>query len=205
MIAAAWIQRKNLPRSRGGVSNSSSLRLSQSGSSPLTRGCFQSNTRGATGLKIFPAHAGVFLSLKKFFDIVFHLPRSRGGVSEKQQHLRAMQPSSPLTRGCFLATMAKTRAYVIFPAHAGVFPRRPPAFKCRAHLPRSRGGVSCVTACKAEKILSSPLTRGCFLRMGGKALVKSIFPAHAGVFPCLFSSATVRTYLPRSRGGVSRL
>ncbi len=151
-------------------------------SSPRTRGCSQQGAGAPDGDDLFPAHAGVFPSLRRSASSRHSLPRARGGVPGEL--LLPLPPpcSSPRTRGCSRTACGARRPGPLFPAHAGVFPRS------WLHQPIG--------------IRSSPRTRGCSLgeRVAGAAA--ALFPAHAGVFPptarCCGSART----LPRARGGV---
>ena len=115
-------RRRSLPRIRGGVSAS----LSTSGkifpSSPHTRGCFHFDDKAAALTAVFPAYAGVFLSIVFMSSFSQGLPRIRGGVSSTLQQPCAFFGSSPHTRGCFSRSAPRSGAHEVFPAYAGVFP-----------------------------------------------------------------------------------
>ena len=70
-----------LPRIRGGVSIVGVHWLTPVVSSPHTRGCFPDGKAALPGRGVFPAYAGVFLTLQIAKPEKFGLPRIRGGVS----------------------------------------------------------------------------------------------------------------------------
>ncbi len=111
------------------------------------------------------------------------LPRTRGGIS--RQHNQSIDHTK------------------LFPAHAGVFPKRTFFGPSAGSLPRTRGGISGNLPHSFHANLSSPHTRGYF-RLGNRLRVHiGLFPAHAGVFPVKLSSLSSKGALPRTRGGIS--
>ena len=166
------------------------------------RGCFLFGISPSGFNAVFPAHAGVFLGHALRRDWAPSLPRACGGVSVNGVHGGCPLASSPRMRGCFLRSLWRKDSRPVFPAHAGVFPRRttPPPPPC---LPRACGGVSIAKAPKAAKPVSSPRMRGCFPRQRGSGRRKGVFPAHAGVFPKLIVRIVGYACLPRACGGVS--
>ena len=110
--------------------------------------------------------------------------------------------SSPRTRGCSHARQERPPWESVFPAHAGVFPDN----RCRVagerRLPRARGGVPGLGVPVYKAAPSSPRTRGCSHGTHTPLVTLSVFPAHAGVFPCWSSGASSGICLPRARGGV---
>ena len=70
-----------LPRLRGGVSETKAAATVIEGSSPPTRGCFFPANAIQTRSVVFPAYAGVFLSIPAVTRSHSSLPRLRGGVS----------------------------------------------------------------------------------------------------------------------------
>ena len=131
------------------------------------------------------------------------LPRTRGGVSQGGDSQVLGRVSSPHTRGCFCGLALQPNFGKVFPAHAGVFLRFFIHSRFLICLPRTRGGVSIQWQPVADLVVSSPHTRGCFLKSGREALAPRVFPAHAGVFPTFRGTARWMPCLPRTRGGVS--
>ncbi len=78
-----WVNRCEpcLPRVRGGVSKDQQANLFSMVSSPRARGCFYNLFTFPITLSVFPACAGVFLSLSGLKPRLMGLPRVRGGVS----------------------------------------------------------------------------------------------------------------------------
>ena len=174
---------------------------------------------------VFPASAGVFLSLALASRNSKGLPRLGGGVSSAQTTYVFGAVSSPPRRGCFLQEVIDARARNVFPASAGVFPwsaRRRRGTFC---LPRLGGGVSRGRHGQENGRTSSPPRRGCFLhRHGIRSASRSspprrgcfsesvktvhggaVFPASAGVFRVRHRRSAIRPRLPRLGGGVSSI
>ena len=91
----------------------------------------------------------------------------------------------------------------LFPAHAGVFPKRIVIDSGMEPLPRARGGISSYLSNARRNGVSSPRTRGYFLESVRRPRHYRLFPAHAGVFPCGKRSCGAARALPRARGGIS--
>ena len=113
-----------LPRACGGVSTRTSSRKRPTRSSPRMRGCFYVTVGEVPPAQVFPAHAGVFLSACVLPTFNESLPRACGGVSLSTSMLARLSTSSPRMRGCFHHRVSGHRCVHVFPAHAGVFPRR---------------------------------------------------------------------------------
>ena len=111
--------------------------------------------------------------------------------------------SSPRTRGYFRDGAAGLSLQRLFPAHAGVFPGLASCWAAGWPLPRARGGISMSVTGRLACILSSPRTRGYFRFRQALRASRSLFPAHAGVFPEKFHYTTEHGALPRARGGIS--
>ena len=192
-----------LPRARGGVSVPHRVATSSGTSSPRTRGCFHDYTRRHVSRHVFPAHAGVFPRLHAASCVSPRLPRARGGVSCRCGSGRLHRRSSPRTRGCFHELLDAVVTIVVFPAHAGVFPFTSGDSLTPLGLPRARGGVSLPLSIRLAEQGSSPRTRGCFPDRMDRNRGVPVFPAHAGVFPCVRTTPPSDLGLPRARGGVS--
>ena len=111
-----------LPRARGGVSDVDFSAVESGRSSPRTRGCFHKNVVNVKYIMVFPAHAGVFLHQDHVNINLKGLPRARGGVSCAVRLNDPYFQSSPRTRGCFFQSRIAHLFFLVFPAHAGVFP-----------------------------------------------------------------------------------
>ena len=74
---------KSLPRIRGGVSLHDTGEEFAEKSSPHTRGCFLLYRTARSRAAVFPAYAGVFLSVERIGLLLVSLPRIRGGVSAR--------------------------------------------------------------------------------------------------------------------------
>ena len=107
-------------------------------------------------------------------------PRSRGENVTTVTKARAIEGSSPLTRGKRQKWSVVRIARRLIPAHAGKTAFTDDADLSRAAHPRSRGENSLLTPMLSDKYGSSPLTRG---KPGIDSLVNGggrLIPAHAG-------------------------
>ena len=153
---------RSLPRTGGGVSEADEISITLKESSPHGRGCFQVAFLDVGADVVFPARAGVFLSIEQKNNLKLSLPRTGGGVSAWLKLMKEDPESSPHGRGCFQVQVSNKSASDVFPARAGVF-LIDPKCRCRAgRLPRTGGGVSFCRILKFMGNLSSPHGRGCF-------------------------------------------
>ena len=138
---AEWTSRQRAhPRSRGENLSLSWSRLSDRGSSPLTRGKPWTQMRAA-------------------HDTMAH-PRSRGENHPAPRGPRALVGSSPLTRGKLIWPTSGPLCYGLIPAHAGkTVADAARASRWWAH-PRSRGENDPGSTQPERLMGSSPLTRG---------------------------------------------
>ncbi|BAQ21100.1 hypothetical protein cgR_6038 [Corynebacterium glutamicum R] len=155
---------RSLPllRTRGGISQGTPCRRRASCSSPHTRRYFLPKVEKIKCINLFSAHAEVFPEYGNQFDAWGALLRTRGGISSKMLHYATLFNSSPHTRRYFLRPCYLGRWFVLFSAHAEVFPigRNWPSF-ARALL-RTRGGISSYYTWLRPSSRSSPHTRRYF-------------------------------------------
>ena len=111
---------------------------------------------------VFPAHAGVFLEEIRAKTHGHSLPRACGGVSVSEAHAKPCLTSSPRMRGCFSEHHVFLLFKSVFPAHAGVFPKKRSKRSFSRSLPRACGGVSGDQRSGPTASTSSPRMRGCF-------------------------------------------
>ncbi len=166
---------------------SASNAAGQEVSSPRTRGCSRLPVGDGHVAGVFPAHAGLFLGPVVRAMATPCLPRARGAVPGLGVESGALLESSPRTRGCSRARRRSVCRELVFPAHAGLFPKLTTNRAGATGLPRARGAV--------------PNPNMSSVRRNEYASPK-IFPAHAGLFPTRPSGRTSRRCLPRARGAV---
>ena len=109
---------------------------------------------------------------------------------------------SPLTRGCSSPPPVSPPPVSVFPAHAGMFLRGSVPQTRHARFPRSRGDVPSFENSRALPNTFSPLTRGCSSLYPAKRNSRTVFPAHAGMFPVIDLEPGHLLRFPRSRGDV---
>ena len=168
------------PRSRGENTRTRTAGISQSGSSPLTRGKLRRLGRSRAGPGLIPAHAGKTAASAAATLLWRAHPRSRGENTDGAQCPCISDGSSPLTRGKPCSGMPVGVGSGLIPAHAGKTltwrgrRARPGA------PPRSRGeniGLSAPPCCVTG---SSPLTRGKQVVEHDNLRECGLIPAHAG-------------------------
>jgi hypothetical protein len=200
---ARWGTHRTLPRTRGGIS----MRFAQSSryffSSPHARGYFRQDRGQPEHQQLFPARAGVFPARRSRPARWRSLPRTRGGISMVVRETGKRYDSSPHARGYFRARRARWLPGRLFPARAGVFPRRGRTHPGAAPLPRTRGGISDVGGVVKVVQDSSPHAWGYFHPPRTQLPRDQLFPARAGVFPPRGTGPPCPSPLPRPRGGIS--
>ena len=188
------------PRSRGENQGENIVNLSKQGSSPLTRGKPHGLGQVLPDRGLIPAHAGKTSACRGFRGAAAAHPRSRGENVTTVTKARAVEGSSPLTRGKLLLECCGRSRTRLIPAHAGKtnFPD-PDSRQARAH-PRSRGENRLGEDNDVAVSGSSPLTRGKPHKAWTKALQARLIPAHAGKTVAAACQSSCRTAHPRSRG-----
>ena len=101
----------SLPRASGGVSSVGLSSERTNKSSPRKRGCFHWIAGRPTADAVFPAQAGVFLSIHQVLKEVGSLPRASGGVSALAAGCDSAAGSSPRKRGHFSVTFVRSAGY----------------------------------------------------------------------------------------------
>ena len=174
-----------------------------------------------TSAPVFPAYAGMFLTV--FLPPVFHFcfPRIRGDVPAAGARPLESRLFSPHTRGCSGLRHGRRLRGLVFPAYAGMFRPGPCHQRSNSGFPRIRGDVPLVFQLHSILILFSPHTRGCSSAIHRIPDHGCVFPAYAGMFlgstthwwrhrsfprirgdvPIRFTSAlVVRVFSPHTRG-----
>ena len=134
---------------------------------------------------------------------VFAFPRACGGVSVIAIDGKVFNVFSPRMRGCFPVRGFCGLPPQLFPAHAGVFPKALRIPLSLPIFPRACGGVSNDSSMSSSGCYFSPRMRGCFRWAEYRYFPGTLFPAHAGVFPCPPLPEELPSTFPRACGGVS--
>ena len=155
-------------------------RVSDAGSSPLTRGKPSARTRLSCASGLIPAHAGKTVRGRPMIPSLAAHPRSRGENPVAGECRARRDGSSPLTRGKHGSYLGQEWAWGLIPAHAGKTARGGEhASQRRAH-PRSRGENPRCCHLRTVESGSSPLTRGKRTGMITSSDAARLIPAHAG-------------------------
>ncbi len=171
-----------VPRRCGGVPIHDDPELLKGRCSPQVRGCSQDHLSGTPIQPVFPAGAGVFLTLHWCCGRSNCVPRRCGGVPIRPGRDRAKPKCSPQVRGCSRG-MRQVNPYIqVFPAGAGVFPQNRPDPLTKSCVPRRCGGVPDPQVAVKDVETCSPQVRGCSYEQKAAYVKGSVFPAGAGVF-----------------------
>ena len=193
---ASWLH----PRSRGENQDVGVLDLTNTGSSPLTRGKLSSDAASYEDAGLIPAHAGKTASAPAYLLTHRAHPRSRG----ENYRYRTAKPrhpgSSPLTRGKPFPVSHRRCADGLIPAHAGKTNPGPHLRANRRAHPRSRGENLITLGVGGTCLGSSPLTRGKRALVELAGLPGGLIPAHAGKTGHTDSRRCSAGAHPRSRG-----
>ena len=170
------------------------------GSSPLTRGKPEGDSRAKDEDRLIPAHAGKTRSGQSGSARRQAHPRSRGENCYGATIAACFIGSSPLTRGKQTLPAVVAGLGRLIPAHAGKTrggrAERP---HHQAH-PRSRGENTLARKLSGESDGSSPLTRGKRIIKRFARFFARLIPAHAGKTRLsMLLRARVPAH-PRSRG-----
>ena len=151
--------------------------------SPRTRGCSCGVNHSVMIATVFPAHAGMFPKAATQAGLDLSFPRARGDVPAPPRPHAAPRRFSPRTRGCSFLAGAHDTSFLVFPAHAGMFPLRVGWRPLGRRFPRARGDVPSMVGKSGAWGTFSPRTRGCSGKHFGGHHLGRVFPAHAGMFP----------------------
>ena len=156
----------------------------------------------ARSLWVFPACAGMFPRRLPCRTRLPRFPRVRGDVPIFPYRILHVAAFSPRARGCSAARPSRVCESVVFPACAGMFPRRryPCLFPWR--FPRVRGDVPCWQVRNCSARVFSPRARGCSQLFPAPRPRASVFPACAGMFRLRLSIWACLRCFPRVRGDV---
>ena len=150
--------------------------------SPRARGCSGHYSEAGRPLMVFPACAGMFRGVQLAVGVARCFPRVRGDVPLIGPLLDLVVEFSPRARGCSEDDQMLLTMVDVFPACAGMFPRKPKDTNQPNRFPRVRGDVPNIWP-------------GC-------TLVYPVFPACAGMFRKPRCFLFDRAGFPRVRGDV---
>ena len=151
---------------------------------------------------VFPACAGMFLSVIDPTLSPQCFPRVRGDVPSKKPGFSGKNRFSPRARGCSTQKPCKLAGQSVFPACAGMF-RSGAIFRCfSVSFPRVRGDVPLFSRHSAPRRLFSPRARGCSRDWLLELPRGNVFPACAGMFRYTFPNKKGSASFPRVRGDV---
>ena len=133
------------------------------------------------GPGVFPACAGMFPQRSHHPTRRPSFPRMRGDVPASLEAANTRLRFSPHARGCSYRDSAQRAAGGVFPACAGMFPRKRPGAGIQGVFPHTRGCSSHLCAARSSAL---------------------VFPAYAGMFRSTTGAASCPTGFPRIRGNV---
>ncbi len=192
------------PRTRGEHAVSHSPPEPSHGSSPHTRGTFQSARSFFREDRFIPAHAGNITSRARRPGVNPVHPRTRGEHIYTLKMNASKFGSSPHTRGISTNPLLTAQNIRFIPAHAGNILMSCPKYQAPPVHPRTRGEHATLDI--LDRILggSSPHTRGTYQGAHDGVYRHRFIPAHAGNMSPGRSGTTRKTVHPRTRGEHSR-
>ena len=149
------------PRVRGDVPQWRPSVRGYMGFSPRARGCSDLFVGLIEKIKVFPACAGMFRGVQLAVGVARCFPRVRGDVPLIGPLLDLVVEFSPRARGCSEDDQMLLTMVDVFPACAGMFPRKPKDTNQPNRFPRVRGDVPVTVMIKAWGLGFSPRARGC--------------------------------------------
>ena len=129
--------------------------------SPRARGCSLHNTGPDTRAVVFPACAGMFLSICNVRNVSSCFPRVRGDVPARTHASPTTRLFSPRARGCSEVPCRPQNRATVFPACAGMFRISAPSIRFDGGFPRVRGDVPTDQSAYGHHHEFSPRARGC--------------------------------------------
>ena len=168
--------------------------------SPHTRGWTSGKWSDINSNKIFPAYAGLNLTIWELIILILDIPRIRGVEPTNYLFLHSTYEYSPHTRGWTWGERETHEREKIFPAYAGLNLYRKNKLKNRLNIPRIRGVEPEPVAIENDADKYSPHTRGWTYAFIAVVYTFNIFPAYAGLN--LMQDCGVMCFLdiPRIRG-----
>ena len=130
------------------------------------------------------------------------MPRTRGGLPPSIDPAQRLIAFAPHTRGSTVLLNSMDVAYLVCPAHAGVYLGLLHLLPSRNGLPRTRGGLPHVDTWAVVSDLFAPHTRGSTESPWIVNFRHSVCPAHAGVYRATTGARWSNRCLPRTRGGL---
>ena len=170
--------------------------------SPHTRGCSLGLAGPLQRPKVFPAYAGMFLSIFIAKKRSSGFPRIRGDVPVINWVRDRLGEFSPHTRGCSWFGGLTNFVKWVFPAYAGMFRKTHAHYSPPPGFPRIRGDVPNRANSFNNGNQFSPHTRGCSFLWDSPKTAKRVFPAYAGMFLPVQICKFPQTSFPRIRGDV---
>ena len=172
--------------------------------SPRARGCSVAEALLPALIRVFPACAGMFRVGSSTIRSIGRFPRVRGDVPMNRWLLLSTRRFSPRARGCSSQMNSILNRLFVFPACAGMFPRRSHQPPYPSGFPRVRGDVPALLIPRPVVTAFSPRTRGCSHATSAATPIDRVFPACAGMFPSDTFADALPLRFPRARGDVPR-
>ena len=150
--------------------------------SPRMRGCSVIRPQRKRLIAVFPAYAGMFRLVAKWWVGFLGFPRVCGDVPSANYLGVSLKKFSPRMRGCSWFLLAPNLSPPVFPAYAGMFRSGVPAAHRSASFPRVCGDVPMRPPRRFPPLRFSPRMRGCSDLIPALRSVFPVFPAYAGMF-----------------------
>ena len=153
------------------------------------------------GNLVFPAHAGVILSLLPLAKNHLGISRTCGGDPHHRKEGGFILQYFPHMRGWSFLIKIGFGIIQVFPAHAGVILSLLPLAKNHLGISRTCGGDPQVWEVYGDYSAYFPHMRGWSQWPFGFVVQVCVFPAHAGVIPRFVTYTPKKTRISRTCGG----
>ena len=214
------------PRIRGDYSYVRDLRLGGKNFSPHTRGLLQHSEKLWRPVRLLPAYAGITPHRRASLSSQKTSPRIRGDYSTEFATPFDLAYFSPHTRGLLSAMTFFTASCDLFPAYAGITPKKAAwadistssprirgdysrkttsSHRSRPASPRIRGDYSLIDVDRQRLSLFSPHTRGLLCPRMANGECTCLLPAYAGITLATLTLEKGEITSPRICGGYSGL
>ena len=129
-------------------------------------------------------------------------PRACGDVPHAYLNEATCDVWSPRMRGCSPSGQIPHQRDAVVPAHAGMFPTSLTSIGDCSGGPRACGDVPSKDGGRPGLVVWSPRMRGCSRHRAGHGGLRTVVPAHAGMFPAPADARSPSTCGPRACGDV---
>jgi len=178
--------------------------FARSVSTPHARGSTSTISNSDRSPIVYPACAGIHLSLARQVSTASCLPRMRGDPPQEHRQYSRYRQSTPHARGSTLEKLLEDYADGVYPACAGIHHREAALYIYGDSLPRMRGDPPQNASDFWRDAVSTPHARGSTPPLGYLNVFGVVYPACAGIHLYRKTVVFIGCGLPRMRGDPPR-